>query len=165
MLLRRWSSKRDPKKRVEILAFLATPEAHGLGDRKVARRFLVHHQLIARLRAELQSNSGPHRVDDSIPKKPPSRPTRKVDDSRVRPPLEAREGFKRASSPPRAETEQTSAAPLRMTWRAPDGTQIAVRRDPVWPSMFRIHRGDHISDIVNLSRARDAAQALAGVRT
>jgi hypothetical protein len=51
--------------------------------------------------------------------------------------------------------------PTRMRWTAPDGARIAVRSDPIWPGMFRVHHAGHISDMVNLSRARDAAQALA----
>jgi hypothetical protein len=36
-------------------------------------------------------------------------------------------------------------------------TGISVKPDPVHPSMWRIHQGDHVSDMVNLARARDAA--------
>jgi hypothetical protein len=50
-----------------------------------------------------------------------------------------------------------------MVWRASDGTLIAVRPDPVWTGMFRIHHAGWVSDFVNLSRARDAAMTLAGV--
>jgi hypothetical protein len=81
MLQKRWSSKRDPAKRREILAFLATPAAQGIGDREIARRFLVHHQLVARLRSE----STPTRVDDSKSKSPPYSDPVGVDDSRPRP--------------------------------------------------------------------------------
>jgi hypothetical protein len=31
-------------------------------------------------------------------------------------------------------------------------TGISVRPDPVHPSMWRIHQGDHVSDMVNLAR-------------
>jgi hypothetical protein len=36
-------------------------------------------------------------------------------------------------------------------------TGISVRPDPVHPSMWRIHEGDRVSDMVNLARAKDAA--------
>jgi hypothetical protein len=88
MLQRRWNSKRDPRKRREILAFLATPEAQGMGDREVARRFLVHHQLVARLRAK----STPVRVDDSKSRSTTYSDPIEVDDSRQRPSLEVLPG-------------------------------------------------------------------------
>jgi hypothetical protein len=36
-------------------------------------------------------------------------------------------------------------------------TGISVRPDPVYPSMWRVHEGDRVSDMVNLVRAKDAA--------
>jgi hypothetical protein len=81
MLQRRWSSKRDPRKRREILAFLATPEAQGMGDREIARQFLVGHQLIARLRSESTSVE----VDDSKSRSAPYSGPVGVDDSSPRP--------------------------------------------------------------------------------
>jgi hypothetical protein len=36
-------------------------------------------------------------------------------------------------------------------------TGISVRPDRVWDKMWRVHQGDDVSDIVNLSRAKDAA--------
>jgi len=81
MLLRRWNSKRDPKKRLEISEFLMTPEGRGMSDRQVARRFLVHHQLVARLRPESTSVG----VDDSNLKSTPPDPAVGVDDSPRRP--------------------------------------------------------------------------------
>jgi hypothetical protein len=88
MLLRRWNSKRDPAKRREILDFLTTPQARGMSRRAIARRFLVHHQLISELEAELQANPAPDRVDDSTSRKHPARSTEYVDDSPVRAPQE-----------------------------------------------------------------------------
>jgi hypothetical protein len=43
-------------------------------------------------------------------------------------------------------------------------TGIGIRPDAVWPKMWRIHQGDRVSDMVNISRAKDAAisWALAG---
>lgn len=40
---------------------------------------------------------------------------------------------------------------------------ITLARDPVWP-MWRVRRGDQASDIVNLTRAKDAAIAWARPR-
>ena len=41
-------------------------------------------------------------------------------------------------------------------------TGIAVKSDEKWPSMWRIHRADGtISDMVNLTRAKDAALSAA----
>lgn len=36
-------------------------------------------------------------------------------------------------------------------------TGVAVRPDSTYPGMYRIHHGERVSDIVNLSRAKDAA--------
>ena len=36
-------------------------------------------------------------------------------------------------------------------------TGVTVERDLVWSSMWRIHGGGHVSDIVSLARAKDAA--------
>ena len=47
-----------------------------------------------------------------------------------------------------------------MTWRLYIGnrfTGVSVCPDAKWPSMWRIHHGDRVSDIVNLARAKDAA--------
>jgi hypothetical protein len=40
-------------------------------------------------------------------------------------------------------------------------TGIAIERDAAWPAMWRVRRGDELSDVVNISRARDAAIAWA----
>lgn len=36
-------------------------------------------------------------------------------------------------------------------------TGVSVRPDPKWPGMWRVHQGDKVSDMVNLTRAKDAA--------
>ena len=36
-------------------------------------------------------------------------------------------------------------------------TGISVEPDPIWPQMWRIHQGTRVSDMVNLTRAKDAA--------
>ena len=36
-------------------------------------------------------------------------------------------------------------------------TGVSVRPDPVWPQMYRIHQSERVSDLVNLTRAKDAA--------
>jgi hypothetical protein len=36
-------------------------------------------------------------------------------------------------------------------------TDVSLRPDPVWPRMWRVHDGDRVSDMVNISRAKDAA--------
>jgi hypothetical protein len=45
-------------------------------------------------------------------------------------------------------------------------TDVSIHPDPVWPQMWRVHQvqGDRVSDMVNLSRAKDAGigWALAG---
>jgi hypothetical protein len=52
---------------------------------------------------------------------------------------------------------QESKQPLRMTF---DG--YAVVRDPDWPAMYRVRRPDGtLTDMANLTRARDAAQLFA----
>src|SRR5262249_62416523 len=40
-------------------------------------------------------------------------------------------------------------------------TGVVVRQDERWPTMWRVCRGDTVSDMVNLSRAKDAAQVWA----
>jgi hypothetical protein len=40
-------------------------------------------------------------------------------------------------------------------------TGITVCPDPYWPGMWRVHRDGRISDMVNLSRAKDAARTMA----
>jgi|SRR5215831_15126473 len=45
-------------------------------------------------------------------------------------------------------------------WRLSIGnrfTGLVVCPDPQWPNMWRIHFGGRISDVVNLTRAKDAA--------
>jgi hypothetical protein len=159
MLLRRWNSKRDPAKHRELLAFLATPEAHMLSDREVARRFLVGHQLVGRLRPKLR----PNRVDDSKSRATPGCHTsHRVDDSSQRPSTEAGHPLKPAS-PPRPRAGRSLVGRLQMTWRAPDGTRVEVRPDRIWPGMFRVHHRGRTTDMVNLTRARDAAQIFAEV--
>ena len=44
-------------------------------------------------------------------------------------------------------------------------TGISIRPDPVCPSMWRIHQGDRVSDMVNLARAKDAARSWAQPRS
>jgi hypothetical protein len=78
---------------------------------------------------------------------------------------------KPARSRPTPDRHETPVRPslaaqraLKMRWGTGAG-RIEVLPDPVWPGMFRIHhRAGHVSDMVNLARARDAAQALAGVQ-
>ena len=36
---------------------------------------------------------------------------------------------------------------------------VSIAPDPVWPGMLRVRRGDQLSDMVNATRARDAARA------
>lgn len=36
-------------------------------------------------------------------------------------------------------------------------TDVTVERDHVYPKMFRVRQGDDLSDITNISRAKDAA--------
>jgi hypothetical protein len=36
-------------------------------------------------------------------------------------------------------------------------TGVTVEPDPKWPSMWRIRKGEQLSDLVNLTRAKDAA--------
>lgn len=43
-------------------------------------------------------------------------------------------------------------------------TGILLRTDPAWPTMWRIHHADRVSDMVNLARAKDAAIAWARPR-
>lgn len=43
-------------------------------------------------------------------------------------------------------------------------TGVSVRTDATWPTMWRVHQGDRVSDIVNLTRAKDAAVAWARPR-
>jgi hypothetical protein len=38
-------------------------------------------------------------------------------------------------------------------------TGIVVELDLVWPGMWRVRRGDDLSDMANISRAKDAATA------
>jgi hypothetical protein len=48
----------------------------------------------------------------------------------------------------------------RIEWRLLIGnrfTGLLVCPDPQWPNMWRIHYGGRISDVVNLTRAKDAA--------
>ena len=42
-------------------------------------------------------------------------------------------------------------------------TGVSVVPDGVWPGMWRIRRGSRLSDMANLSRARNAAVELAGM--
>jgi hypothetical protein len=50
------------------------------------------------------------------------------------------------------------AAPVRL---AIGGklTGVSVEPDAAWPNVWRVHAGDRLSDMVNLTRARDAAIA------
>ena len=43
-------------------------------------------------------------------------------------------------------------------------TPVSLHPDPDWPGQWRIHRGDQVSDMVNLTRAKDAAIAWARPR-
>jgi hypothetical protein len=91
----------------------------------------------------------------------PPRGARAGNKTPAQPRLEARGAFKSPSSPPRTGADRNPTGRLKMAWRAPDGARIAVLPDPVWSRMFRVHRAEHVSDMTNLSRARDAAQVLA----
>jgi len=54
---------------------------------------------------------------------------------------------------------RTPKMPLRMEWGG-----FAVVPDQQWPGMYRVRMpGGRVTDMVNLTRARDAAQALAGL--
>jgi hypothetical protein len=41
---------------------------------------------------------------------------------------------------------------------------VVVRQDAKYPQMWRLHRGGKISDMVNLTRAKDAALGIARPR-
>jgi hypothetical protein len=43
-------------------------------------------------------------------------------------------------------------------------TGVTIRPDSEWPNMWRVHRGAQVSDMVNLTRAKDAAVAWARPR-
>ena len=43
-------------------------------------------------------------------------------------------------------------------------TGVTIRTAPAWPTMWRVHHGDRVSDMVNLVRAKDAAIAWARPR-
>jgi hypothetical protein len=43
-------------------------------------------------------------------------------------------------------------------------TGVTVQPDPKWPGMFRVHSAGVVSDIVNLTRAKDAALSIARPR-
>lgn len=43
-------------------------------------------------------------------------------------------------------------------------TRISVQSDPKSPKMYRVHGPSGISDMVNLSRAKDAALSIAGLQ-
>ncbi len=92
MLQKRWTSKRDPAKRREILEFLATPEARGMSDREIARRFLVGNQFVSRLRAELRPKFGPDAGEFESHTPPPTDHPGSVCDSSPRPPRERPDG-------------------------------------------------------------------------
>jgi hypothetical protein len=36
-------------------------------------------------------------------------------------------------------------------------TGISIERDVVWPQMWRVRKGDELSDLANLARIKDAA--------
>ncbi len=60
---------------------------------------------------------------------------------------------------------QDHAAPLGRRWRLLVGsrdTGITVEPDAQWANMWRIHKRGFVSDMVNLSRAKDAAAVMAG---
>jgi len=40
-------------------------------------------------------------------------------------------------------------------------TLATIETDAQWPNMWRVRIGDHLTDMVNLTRARDAARCLA----
>jgi hypothetical protein len=125
MLLRRWTSKRDPAKAAEISAFLETAEARTMSDRAIARRLLVHHQLVARLRAEVQPKLPPRESSN----RSPSHPIQPVDDSSQRAPLEAANvGFE---GPEAGETGFGDPSPFDRQWAAA-ATEAWIRSfDPV----------------------------------
>lgn len=43
-------------------------------------------------------------------------------------------------------------------------TGVTLRTDAEWPVMWRVHHGDRVSDIINATRAKDAAIAWARPR-
>lgn len=43
-------------------------------------------------------------------------------------------------------------------------TGVSIQTDPDWPTMWRVRQGEQVSDMVNLSRAKDAAVAWARPR-
>jgi hypothetical protein len=49
-----------------------------------------------------------------------------------------------------------------LTLRLGTGRVLAtVEPDAKWPRMYRVHHDDKVSDIVNLTRAKDAAKSIA----
>jgi hypothetical protein len=53
-----------------------------------------------------------------------------------------------------------------LIWRGNDlclGSRrlVSIEQDQTWPSMWRVRHGDKLSDMVNRTRARDAARCLA----
>jgi hypothetical protein len=91
-----WTGKRDPAKRLAIVALLEAND--GLSNREIARRLGVHHQLVGNVRwlarRVVESESSTHQVDDSNSSLTPANVDQyldppKVDDSSVRPSLEA----------------------------------------------------------------------------
>jgi len=92
MLQKPWTSKRDPAKRREIFAFLATPAAQRMSDREIARRFLVGNQFVSRLRAELRSESVEVEPQLESHTVTPTDPQGGVCDSPPRPPRERSDG-------------------------------------------------------------------------
>jgi hypothetical protein len=61
----------------------------------------------------------------------------------------------------------TAGRSMSVEWRLSIGTRftgLLVCPDSQWPSMWRIHYGGRISDMINLVRAKDAAIAWARPR-
>jgi hypothetical protein len=57
---------------------------------------------------------------------------------------------------------------MQLTWHGNDlcvgrssTPLVSIEQDKTWPTMWRVRHGDQLSDIVNKTRARDAARCLA----
>src|SRR5262249_3503023 len=132
-----WSGKHDPRKRAAILALLNTPDATGLSDRQIARRFGVGNQFVSRLRSGLCDS-------------PPLAPTR-VDPNHT--------ALGRPRGVPDAIPQASSPAMPGRRLKLESG----VVPDAKWPGMYRLILPDGtLSDMVNLTRANDAARRRRG---
>jgi hypothetical protein len=55
---------------------------------------------------------------------------------------------------------------MQLTWHGNNlcvgrSSLVSIEQDETWPTMWRVRHGDQLSDIVNKTRARDAARCLA----